>query len=213
MQRVSKRLNVAPMTLYGYFPSRNALLQAVAAEVFSRLDTQAVDNAATWQDKIRLWCLIVRNHMRSLPQMLRLVTNPAQVTAAWLEASEPLLRTLEEAGLDRAGVAYFGRWIGRGLIGIIVVETAFDDAIFTSIVSNAEEVMANLTPQSTARLESLLGEVIQQDEDQMFARTVDTFVMEVERFLDEQRRSTPAEATAALLNGRTVRTPLTGPAL
>lgn len=180
MQRVSKQLNVAPMTLYGYFSSREGLLQAIVADVFARLDTREARTASNWQDQLRLWCTLVRSHLRALPQMLRLVTNPVHLTAAWLDASEPLVDALEQAGLDRAGVAHFGRWISRSLIGVIVVENVFDETMFAPGLPHDAHMLDPLSSTQRSHGDALGSAGTADIEDHMFRRTLESFVTTVQ---------------------------------
>lgn len=183
MQRVSERLNVAPMTLYGYYPSRDTLLQAVAEKLFLGLDLHSVDEADTWPEKIHAWCHCIREQLHSLPNLFRLITDPSQLTAAWLEASRPLVDALAHAGLDREQSAFFTRWIGRTVVGTLIVESSFDKDVFRSITQHTQAIVDQLSPRAAAHLEAMSPHVMQQDDDLHFELTISTIIHALEAAL------------------------------
>lgn len=180
MQRVSELLNVAPMTLYGYYPSRDALLQAAAEKLFDQLDLSAMQDAASWSEMIRVWCHSIRTHLHSLPNLFRLITEPAQLTGAWLEASSPLVEALMLAELSTAQVALFTRWIGRTLVGMLLIESSFDRDVYHSISEHPEKVFQQLSPVAGARLQTLIPHVLGQDEERQFELTISSIIRAVE---------------------------------
>ena len=183
MQRVSERLNVAPMTLYGYYPSRDTLLQAVAEKLFLGLDLHSVDEADTWPEKIHAWCHCIREQLHSLPNLFRLITDPSHLTAAWLETSRPLADALAHAGLDREQSAFFTRWIGRTVVGTLIVESSFDKDVFRSITQHTQAIVDQLSPRAAAHLEAMSPHVMQQDDDLHFELTISTIIHALEAAL------------------------------
>lgn len=180
MQRISRQLNVAPMTLYGYFPSRNALLQAVAAHLFAQLDLQAVRELPDWQSRIRLWCFSIREHLHTLPHMLKLISDPAGLISTWIEASDPLVEALYLAGLSPAQTTFFASWISRTLVGSLIVESSYDTAILSSAQRDTQSIFAELSPDTLARLQTMIPHLLHQSNDKQFELTLQTMLHAVE---------------------------------
>lgn len=193
MQRISQRLKVAPMTIYGYFESREDLLEQMTAAMFEELDLTDVHEAEGWDEAIHAWCYAVRDHLLALPQMMQLLVEPSRISSAWLEISEPLAEALLEADLSPSQVAFYTRWIGRAMIGALVVESTCDRAMFTLLAETPDAVIARLPGGTADRMLSLQPFIQEQTDDQHFEVLVKSLLAEI----DHARTSANANSVAA----------------
>lgn len=67
MRRLGADLGVAGMSLNRYIPSREELLDAVAAQLVQESAPQAPPGAAGWEERLRLWASQIRRSRRGHP--------------------------------------------------------------------------------------------------------------------------------------------------
>ena len=103
MNGLAQRLGVSAMTLYTYFPSREALLDAAADRVFGAFEPPAAD--LPWREAIRIWLWALYRLFERYPVGLRLIKWDGALTPSWIGVWMPLLRGLGAAGLSGAGPA------------------------------------------------------------------------------------------------------------
>lgn len=193
MPRISQRLKVAPMTIYGYFESREDLLQQVTELLFQELDLSGVEDAGGWEEAIRAWCYAIHDHLLTLPQLIRLSLDPSKIAGAWLQSCRPLVQALFDAGLSTPQVAFYARWVCRAMIGALVVESTYDRALFTYLAENPQAVTDELPEGSAEHVLSLLPYIQEQTDDQHFEALVESLLAEIHH----ARESAPEKAAAA----------------
>lgn len=105
MRRLAADLGVRPSALYHHFPSKDALLAAVADELLRR--GRRPTEIVTWESELRLVCVELRDAMRSHPGAAAVI---ADAHARGHGAFEPrrrmqdaLLRAGADEGLGRVG--------------------------------------------------------------------------------------------------------------
>lgn len=206
MHRIARRLNVAPMTLYGYFPSREALLQGIAKHVFQKLDLRGVLEAPTWEKQVETWCWSVRTHLQALPQMVQLISNSGELSSSWMEASDSLVQSLTAAKLPPAKVALYTRWVGRCVIGAIVVEAHYDQTLLRTLVDTPDDTFPNMTQESAERLKPLVPYAVAHTEDTHFALTVESMLRQLHHECQQlEGELAPARKAAATTQHSTAR--------
>lgn len=180
MQSVSRKLNVAPMTLYGYFPSRDSLLQSVAEDVFRRLDVTSVRQIRDWRERVRLWCHIVHTQLILIPELVRLINQPSQLNSTWLEAAAPLCEALLDARFTEERALVYTRWISRNLIGLSLFEGYLDSAVHAVPQDHMGVLHTKLTPD-TYELYSRVGpHAYGMDNRQLFSLSVESWIATLE---------------------------------
>lgn len=99
MRRLAAELGVDPMAIYRHLPNKQALLEAIVAQVFSELRVEG-QHAGGWQEQLRAFARAYRAMARAHPNLvLHLVANSAAATHAALLANEALYSALAGAGL------------------------------------------------------------------------------------------------------------------
>lgn len=116
MRGLGRRLGVEGMALYTYFPSKDALLDAVAEHILVALDAD-FDRGLPWQERIRngafAWAGLQERHPRGFP----LVYRSGLRTDAVRLLTEELLDALRTAGFDEREAA-------RAYLSVIVLVDA-----------------------------------------------------------------------------------------
>jgi AcrR family transcriptional regulator len=95
MRRLAQALDVWPMSLYGYFADKDALLDAMAAQTTARVTRP--DARETWQDQLRALLRDAQEQIASSPGVASRIPN-AFLEAEPLRLSEAALSILGEAG-------------------------------------------------------------------------------------------------------------------
>ncbi len=115
--KLGKRLGASPMSLYTYFPGRDALLEAVADEAFKSFSPPSPQ--ADWRDYVREWLREVAAHFEQYPIALRVIVWEDHLSAGWLRAWLPLVRTLAAVQPDAERLAAALSWFSHAAIGLI----------------------------------------------------------------------------------------------
>ena len=98
VKSVAELLGTSSMAIYRYFPSRDALLGAVADEVCRMF--HAPREAATWQDTVTRWLWALERHADRHPSMLYVLGLNGRVSREWVRLTIPLTTLMSErAGL------------------------------------------------------------------------------------------------------------------
>ncbi|HEU4326981.1 MAG TPA: TetR/AcrR family transcriptional regulator [Roseiflexaceae bacterium] len=99
MRRLGAELGVDPMAIYRHLPDKQALLEAMVAQVFSELRVEG-EPASGWQEQVRAFARAYRAMAQAHPNLvLHLVADSAAATQAALLANEALYDALLGAGL------------------------------------------------------------------------------------------------------------------
>jgi AcrR family transcriptional regulator len=117
MSKLGKRVGASTMALYTYFPSRNALLDAVADHIFSQLVLPP--ESATWEVATVEWINALYSHFERFPVACRLIMWDQHVPPAWTNVWLPVLRILAKQGLRGRQLAFAATWIADVVLGIV----------------------------------------------------------------------------------------------
>jgi AcrR family transcriptional regulator len=120
MRKLAQRLGVAPMSLYTYFPDREAVLEAAAQLLLAEIEVPA--EGLDWQETIRRLMRSAREvglrHPRAAPLMNRFPPRTPDALA-FVEAG---FRALHRAGFDDRSTARCYRALAAYSMGCFDVE-------------------------------------------------------------------------------------------
>jgi len=115
--KLGKRLDATAMSIYTYFPSRDALLEAVAEHIFALFEPPpAMDR---WQDYILEWLRAITLHFERFPVALQVLAWDEHISVSWLRAWLPVMRVLQEQEPDPKNLAAICDWFLTATIGFI----------------------------------------------------------------------------------------------
>ena len=117
LRGLAERLGTSPMSLYTYFRSRDALLNALADHVFALFEVPA--SAPTWQENVRNWLQATHDHFIRHPIAPKVILWDGHVCPAWLKTWFPIARLLKEQGVQGARLAFAMSWFTTAAMGFI----------------------------------------------------------------------------------------------
>lgn len=127
MNKLARRLGASVMTLYTYFASREALLDATAGRIFSGFEPPADD--LPWPKAIEAWLRELYRLFERHPIGLGLIKWDGAITPSWLRVWMPLLRILSRAGLSGRELLVASTWVGRVGLALLMARLTTDDEI------------------------------------------------------------------------------------
>lgn len=98
MRRLADELGVAPMTIYGYFSDRDALLDAVLDYGSGALAPDS--SSGSWRDRLRALMIVLYRQLVDHPFVVELRLRRPILNLGALRFTETGLAALVEAGLD-----------------------------------------------------------------------------------------------------------------
>ena len=100
MRRLGSELGVEAMSLYRYFPSKAALLDAVATRALADLSLPVPDSGDDWEAQVRAYSWSFRTITMAHPNLMPLLSgmSPSEPPLSTIHGS--LVRLWQEAGLD-----------------------------------------------------------------------------------------------------------------
>jgi AcrR family transcriptional regulator len=120
---LAEHAGVATMTLYNYFPNREALLNAVADHAFSLLELPPARARQSWQKQLMAWLWAMQKHCKHHPVILKVMGFEGGVSNAWMAATTPAYRILRDRGLDGRRLAQVSSWFLASAMGLIIADT------------------------------------------------------------------------------------------
>jgi len=120
MALVAKRLGAGVMSLYTYFPSRDAMLLAVAEDIYTRFERPSPRE--TWQDEVRDWMWATVRLFDRYPVAIKLSAWDGHVSPAWLRTWFPIVRLIKRQGLDGPKLAFAVSWFSTASMSFIVTQ-------------------------------------------------------------------------------------------
>jgi TetR/AcrR family transcriptional regulator, tetracycline repressor protein len=123
MRRLGAELGVDPMAVYHHLPNKEALLQGVVRQVFAGMAVPPP--GGDWKQRVRRWVEAYRGIALAHPNLvLRIVSDPAAVATAAVQANESLLAALEAAGLPPSAVVRATDLIVDYVNGLVLAEAS-----------------------------------------------------------------------------------------
>jgi AcrR family transcriptional regulator len=120
--KLADQFGVAPMTLYNYFPNREALLNAVADHAFSLFKPAAANTRQTWQQQLLAWLWALQRHCQQHPVVFKVMGFEGGLSQAWVAATTPAYRILRERGLKGRELAQVSSWFMADAMGLIIAD-------------------------------------------------------------------------------------------
>jgi len=128
IRRLATELGVTPMALYWHFRNKEELLEGLADQIWSELETE-VDTAAPWYLQLRGLLESLLRVLRAHPCASQLILHGEKQSNAALVAIETALQVLRRGGFDPAHAAEVARsalWTG---LMLVMSEPGFDPAL------------------------------------------------------------------------------------
>jgi TetR/AcrR family tetracycline transcriptional repressor len=117
MRTVSNKLGVSPVPVYSRVGNKEALLDAVAAQLFADMAPEAEDGEP-WPSYADRWCHALRNRL-SAAQEPRLIIGARR--DAYVEASRPLVAAMRADGLSAEAAIQGCRLLMWGTVGFVAM--------------------------------------------------------------------------------------------
>ena len=117
LNMLARHLSLSVMALYTYFPSRDALLEAVGVRVFELFEAPAPQD--DWQAYLLEWMRALRRHVIAHPVAFKLMGWNGHVGAAWLGVSMPIAELFKNQGLSGERLALAMTWFTTAAVGML----------------------------------------------------------------------------------------------
>jgi AcrR family transcriptional regulator len=124
MTQVAQTVGTTTMALYRYFPSREALLEAVSRHVFGQFTMPDASPAESWQDTLFAWQCAFKAHFERYPALTRLMAWNGRVSGAWMRVQMPVIEALHAAGFRGHLLAHAVNWFLTDTSGMLTIELA-----------------------------------------------------------------------------------------
>lgn len=122
MRAVAQRVGVTAMALYGYFPDKDSLLDAMADRVIDEVPEPSLPPG--WRDRLLALAELVRAVAREHPSVIQyLFTKPAE-TPGTLRGVEFVYQALLDAGVPDAEIPRLERFASTFIIGWALSEAS-----------------------------------------------------------------------------------------
>lgn len=119
---IARKLGIAPMAIYNYFPNRDALMQELSARLLEKMEIE-IPAAASPFEAIGIWARSTRAHFLRNPELLQILDyQNGYVSGAWLAKSEALFRAMEALGFTGEELVKAIRWFWNVAMSAITVE-------------------------------------------------------------------------------------------
>jgi AcrR family transcriptional regulator len=179
---VAQRLGVTAMSLYTYFPSRDALLDAMAEEVLKRFEPPT-RGAEPWTETVKAWLWSLRELFVRFPVASKVLAWDDRVTVAWLKLWMPIVEILREQGLSHPELGrVFAGFISGG-VGLIYSQASMPPVSWAAIPWDAQA----LTPEEREVLPRLWADMLPVTSEQQLAMQFDWLVQGLAREVEAAR--------------------------
>jgi len=130
LRHLAQHLGVTTMSLYTYFPSRDALLDAAAEHVFARFEWPAAEER--WQDQVTAWLYALDKHFQHYPIAWKVVKWDEHISPAWVRIYSPIIKLLYNQGLRDKALTLTFLWFIEATVGFITANANTHDSQFTA---------------------------------------------------------------------------------
>jgi TetR/AcrR family tetracycline transcriptional repressor len=120
LAKLAAKLGTSTMSLYTYYGSRDLLLEAVADRAFQRFEAPAPEG--TFRERILAWLWALQRHVEQHPVATKVMAWNGRLPVAWLRIWTPVLKLIQEQGLEGAALAVTFDWFINAAIGLILTE-------------------------------------------------------------------------------------------
>jgi len=137
LARVAQELDTVSMALYNYFPSRSALLGAVADHICMQFKLPKGKPSQPWQATLHQWLWAFKKLAQKQPIVFQLMGYDGKMSAGWLRIATIVTKTLHEQGMDGRDLA-LNTWLfctkAIALVQTEVLYSSFRNPIALSLV-------------------------------------------------------------------------------
>jgi len=124
LRAVAQRVGVTAMALYGYFPDKDSLLDAMADRVIGEVFPAPSTAPAGWRDRLLAAAQLARTVAREHPSVIQYAfTKPAE-TPGTMRAVEFTYQALLDAGVPHAEVPRLERLVSTFVMGWALSEAS-----------------------------------------------------------------------------------------
>jgi TetR/AcrR family transcriptional regulator, tetracycline repressor protein len=155
IRKLAGTLGVTPMALYWHVPSKDELLDGVAARLLDEVDL-SVDASASWLDQLRALLGAMVDVLRAHPAAASLLATRTVTSEGGLDATETVLDILRRGGFSPAEATQVARHalstvtnLVSGEPGVVVREASGE---LTDTRRRARRVLESLPPERYPRL-------------------------------------------------------------
>ncbi len=124
MTRVAQALETTTMALYRYFPSREAMLSAMADHVFGEFDTDSAAPDLPWQEALFRWQCALKALFQRHRGLTRLMGWSGRLSGPWFRVQMPVIEILDANGFKGKTLADASTWFLGSTVGMLVVDNA-----------------------------------------------------------------------------------------
>ncbi|GAD47828.1 putative TetR family transcriptional regulator [Caenibius tardaugens NBRC 16725] len=188
MPRLARALSVGVMSLYTYFPSKDALLLALADDVYNRM--APIDPQERWQDYLYSWLWTVVRHLDRHPEAIKLMQWSGHVSPGWLQRWFPVAQALKKEGLRGPELAFAMSWFTTAAMGFISAQLRSPENRRTASLAHLE----NLDLESQRLATGLWLDFADIHRDDVLSFGFRQLISGVEQLLTHPIRSTGATA-------------------
>ncbi|WP_116364061.1 TetR/AcrR family transcriptional regulator [Parahaliea mediterranea] len=98
LAKLAKSLDTVSMALYNYFPSRDALLEAIGDHICMQFEMPPAKPNQRWQDTLMQWLWTFKAHAERYPIVLKVMGVNGNSSPGWLRITLTVSRTLYAQG-------------------------------------------------------------------------------------------------------------------
>lgn len=119
---LGRELQVPSSSVYNYFPNRDALLAAVADDVFAGFHFDDPGTDVAWQHRLRAWLEEIDRFFDFNPVAFRVMATNRQASSAWVNVRAPLLDVLHGLGYSGRELTVLHAWFEGQVTGMLLIE-------------------------------------------------------------------------------------------
>lgn len=187
MAKVAASLDTVSMALYNYFPSRQALLAAVADHICMRFKMPPRKRNQTWQETLRQWLWTFKKQADEYPIILKVMGIDGKSSPGWLRITLTVSRTLYDLGFRDRALALHS-WMFCS-IAIALVFNEREGSIFRSPISLTD--IDHLEPDEQDFLIMLRRHHSDLSSEEVLELGFSQIIANIERELDKLPAATP----------------------
>jgi AcrR family transcriptional regulator len=176
MRRLANQLGVGTMSVYWYFPSKEALFNSVVEAIVGRF--QAPTSDRPWKDRVAELFRQLRAQSLQHPDIAALWSRDRQLPPAMLvSVTEVGLALMAEAGLDRYEAVQAYRSLLFHTLGIIQIQTnPWPRVANSSPLEQYASALAELDAEDVPHVRAGLEHLAVFDWDELFERGLDALI-------------------------------------
>jgi AcrR family transcriptional regulator len=188
---VGAELGADPTAIYRHFPSKEALVAAMADRLFGEI--VAADHPVDWRKRFVVLMRAARDLYRANPTIVDVLANQPEESSSLVAINELLIGCLVDAGLDPARAGLFHQMCASYVIGTGVLEASWDETGDGSREASRRSYSA-LDPHRYPSCVATAGSMF-PDADDVFDFALELMLDAITRAAGEPARVTPSTAS------------------